>query len=377
MATHNRWYITAVLCLLALALAACGGRPGPSSAQARPEMAVPVSIGRVVQKPEPLEVRAIGNVQQFSTVQVKSQVAGQLIEVHFQEGDFVRKGQILFSIDPRPFQAAVNQARANRAKDAAQAATAAVEAERYTALFSKGVVSREQADQMRTNSEALKATVAADDAQIQTAELQLGYTTIASPIDGRTGNLLVQAGNLIKENDVPLVVINQVEPIYVSFSVPAQTLAEITDAMRGHPLRVVAVPNDGKPPQTGSLACINNTVDTTTGTMQLKATFQNHNHDLWPGEFTNVALTLATRPAVVAPSAAVQTSQKGQYVFVVKPDMHVEERPIVVARTIGADTVIQQGLAPGETVVTDGQLRLVNGAKITVAPPVGQGATGA
>jgi multidrug efflux system membrane fusion protein len=376
VAQHTR-LLFAALCLLTLALAACGGRPAPSSAQARPEMAVPVSIGRVVRKPEPIEVRAIGNVQQFSTVQVKSQVAGQLVGVYFKEGDFVRKGQLLFRIDPRTFEAALNQARANRAKDAAQAATAAVEAERYTSLFSKGVVSREQADQIRTNAEALKATLAADDAQIQTAEVQLGYTTIRSPLDGRTGNLLVQAGNLIKENDVPLVVINQVEPIYVSFAVPAQSLGEITDAMRGRALRVVAVPNDGKPPQTGTLAFINNTVDMTTGTIQLKATFPNRNRVLWPGEFANVALTLATRPAVVAPSAAVQTSQKGQYVFVVRPDMHVEERPITVARTVGADTVIEQGLAPGETVVTDGQLRLVNGAKISVAPAVGQGATGA
>jgi multidrug efflux system membrane fusion protein len=330
-------------------------------------------VAQVAARAEPVEVRAIGNVQPYSTVQVKAEVGGQLTRVYFREGQYVRRGDPLFTIDPRPYQAALQQAQANRARDVAQAASAEADAQRYAVLAQKGVIARQQYDQARANAEAQRAGVASDDAAIETARLQLSYTEIRSPIDGRTGNLFVQQGNLVKPNDVPLVVINQVEPIYVSFAVPGQNLDAIRRFMAQHPLRVDAVPNDNGTPSTGTLTFVDNAVDVTTGTIQLKATFPNRQRRLWPGEFVNVRLTLTVQQnAIVVPLAAVQTSQQGQFVFVVKPDMRVESRPVKVDRTIGLDTVIAGGLQPGETVVIDGQLRLVPGAKVTVVAPAGQ-----
>jgi multidrug efflux system membrane fusion protein len=346
------------------------------AAQAKRDVAVPVTVGLVVQKPEPVQIRAIGNVQQYSTVQVKAQVAGELVSVYFKEGEYVRRGDRLFTIDPRPYQAALQQAQANRNRDAAQAASAEADAQRYAALVKKGVIARQQYDQAEANAKALSAAVASGDAAIETARLQLGYTEISSPIDGRTGSLLVQAGNLIKANDVPLVVINQVEPIYVSFAVPGPSLDAIRQHMTQQPLRVEAIPNDNGPPSSGTLTFVDNNIDLTTGTIQLKGTFPNHNHLLWPGEFVHASLTLTVQNAVVVPSPAVQTSQQGQFVFVIGPDMRVQSRPVVVNRIVGQETVIDRGLQPGEKVVTDGQLRLVPGARITIAPPAGGEVTG-
>ncbi len=291
----------------------------------------------VEQRPEPLQIGAIGNIQPYATVSVKSEVGGELTGVHFTEGQEVRKGQLLFTIDPRPFEAALKLAQANRAKNLAQAANAQADADRYKGLVSEGVIARQQYDQARANADALKAAVEADEAAIETARLQLSYARIYSPVDGRTGNLLVHEGNLVKENDVPLVVINQIQPIYASFAVPAQHLPDITRYRAQHPLRVEASPkgsNQGG--AEGVLTFIDNNVDTATGTIQLKATFPNRDRSLWPGEFVDVNLTLATQPnAIVVPTQAIQTGQEGQFVFVVKPDMTVESRPVVVDRTRG------------------------------------------
>ncbi len=353
-------------------LTACSdGRPAPTAAAAKRQVAVPVTAGAVVERPEPVQVRAIGNVQPYSTVAVKAEVGGELVRVHFTEGQDVRKGDPLFTIDPRPFDAALKQAIANRDRDVAQEQYARVDAQRYEHLYQRGVIARDQYDQFRTNAEALKASVAADDAAIENARLQLEYTSIRSPIDGRTGSLLVYRGNLIKANDVPLVTINQIQPIYVSFAVPAQYLSDIKRCMAAHPLRVEAAPKEGGRAAAGQLSFVDNNIDITTSTIQLKGTFPNRDRSLWPGEFVNVTLTLTMQgDAIVIPSQAVQTGQQGQFVFVVKPDMTVESRPIVVNRTLGPDTVVSSGVRPGEIVVTDGQLRLVPGAKVTVVKDV-------
>ncbi len=351
------------------ALVGCSrDKPAPTEALARKDAAVPVKVGRVEQRPEPLQIGAIGNIQPYSTVSVKSEVGGELTGVHFTEGQEVRKGQLLFTIDPRPFEAALKLAQANRAKDLAQAANAQADADRYKGLVSEGVIARQQYDQARANADALKAAVESDEAAIETARLQLSYARIYSPVDGRTGNLLVHEGNLVKENDVPLVVINQVQPIYASFAVPAQRLPDITRYKAQRPLRVEASPKgSNQRGAEGVLTFIDNNVDTATGTIQLKATFPNRDRSLWPGEFVDVTITLATQPdATVVPTQAIQTGQEGQFVFVVKPDMTVESRPVVVDRTRGAFAVVSRGLRPGETVVTDGQLRLVPGSRITV-----------
>jgi multidrug efflux system membrane fusion protein len=362
----------------------------------RPIVAVPVEVAPVVQKTVPLQIRIIGNVQAYSTVTVKSRVAGQIMRVHFTEGKEVRNGELLFMIDPRPFETAlkqaeanlerdlaqVKQAEANLERDMAQEKNAEAEANRYKLLFERGVVARQQYDKFRTDWEALVATVQADRAAkanaeaavladraaVENAKLQLSYCSIHSPMEGRTGSLLVQEGNIIKENDANLVVINQINPIYVSFAVPEQYLGEIKKYMRAGTLEVKAtVPNHEGAPYQGFISFVDNAVDIGTGTIKLKGTFANKDRRLWPGQFVNVVLTLTTEPnAIVVPSQAVQTGQEGQYVFVVKPDLTVESRPVVVSRTADGETVIQEGLVRDEKVVTDGQLRLYPGAKVEI-----------
>jgi multidrug efflux system membrane fusion protein len=358
--------------------------------------AAPVIVATVSEETVPVEVRAIGNVEAYSTVSVKTLVGGELTQVYFKEGQDVKTGELLFTIDPRPFEAALKQteanlardtaqmkqAQANVAKDTAQAKNAEVENRRYAELFEAGVVSREQADQSRTNAEALMATVRADQAAVASfeeairadsaavanARLQLGYCSIRSPIDGRTGSLMVHQGNVVKANDLPLVAINQINPIYVSFSVPEKELPEIKKYQAMGKLKVeAAATSDERHPAEGVLSFMDNAVDSATGTIRLKASFANHERKLWPGQFVNVTLTLTAQPnAAAVPSQAVQTGQSGQYVFVVKPDLTVEVRPVAVGRALDGKTVIEQGLQPGEKVVTDGQLRLVPGAKVEV-----------
>jgi multidrug efflux system membrane fusion protein len=416
------------LALLGAVLSAAGCSDRSSSAQAKPSPApaVPVGVAAAERKPVPLTVAAVGNVQAYTTVSVKAQVAGQIVQVHFGEGQEVARGDLLFTIDPRPLQASVRQMEANVARDRAQLRqmeaavaqkqaevtqalanlerdqaqvdNARIQEERYRELVHRELIAREQYDQIRTNLTALQATVQADraaienaraaaraaeaqvdsaraaiaanEAMVDTARLQLAYTTVRAPMDGRTGNLLVQAGNVVKGNDdSPLVVIAQVRPIHVSFSVPEQHLTDVKRFLAQGRLPVEAAIDGGARRATGALTFVNNTVDPTTGTIQLKATFDNADNLLWPGQFVEVGLTLTTEQAVVVPAQAVQAGQKGTFVFVVKPDLTVESRPVKVGRRVGGELVVEQGLTGGEQVVTDGQLRLVPGARVAIKPP--------
>lgn len=360
--------LTGLLSAMA-ALSACSDK---ASGKAAVTNAVPVSVGEAVQKAVPLQLRAIGNVQAYSTVSIKSQVEGTLARVYFKEGQDVKKGDPIFLIDPRSYEAALRQAEANLARDTAQAANARIDERRFADLYKEGGVSQQQYDQARTNADALEATVQADKSAVEHAKLQLGYASIRSPINGRTGNLLVHEGNLVKANDAdhPLVVINQVRPIYVSFSVPEQELPEIRRYMASGSLQVEAITLGGEGRRLqGDLTFVDNAVDRTTGTVELKAKFANVDNAIWPGQFVDVVLTLTTESnALVVPSQAIQTGQQGPYVFVVKPDLTVESRPVVVHRTLERETVIEKGLASGERVVTDGQVRLVPGAKVEIKP---------
>jgi len=357
----------------------------------------PVTVSQVVQKDMPVLIRAIGNVQPYSTVSVKSMINGQIVKVNFKEGQDVRKGDLLFVIEQAPFEGALAQAQAqlakdealekqaaaNAARDTATANNARVQAERYTSLINKGVVTQEQYDQMKTAAEATAAAVAADKATVESAQaairadkaainnakVQLGYTTIKSPIDGKVGSILIYPGNVVKANDTAsLVVINQITPIYAAFSVPQTNLANIKRYMSSGQLKVEAVVDKNEQNRrSGNLTFIDNTVDQTTGTIQLKATFANQDRALWPGQFVDVVLTLTTQVgAIVAPARSVQVGQSGQFVYVVKQDNTVESRAVVLGNGNDTETVIDKGLVAGETVVTDGQLRLFPGARVEI-----------
>lgn len=370
------------------------------------KQAVPVTIASVIQKTVPVQVQAIGNVQAYSTVSVRPQVGGEITGVYFQRGQNVKKGQLLFKIDDRPLKAALQQAQANLAKDMAQVKQAQAnqvkdqaqekyaesQARRYSELGNQGAISKDQAAQYVTNAQALNATVAADRAAVQNAQaaanadraavenakVQLSYTSISSPIDARAGTVIVDRGNLVQANSTnPLVTLSQIRPIQVAFSVPEKQLPEIRKYMANSKLPVAAIiPNDKEPPVSGVLTSVNNTVDNTTGTIQLLGDFVNSQGRLWPGQFVNVLLTLTTEPnAVVVPSQAVQAGQKGQFVFVVKPDSTVQSRTVTVSRTINGQDVIAQGLQPGEKVVTDGQSNLVPGAKVQIKTALQPGGT--
>jgi multidrug efflux system membrane fusion protein len=342
-----------------------GGRGGRGGAQP----AVPVTVAPVVAKPMPIDIRVIGTTEAFSTVAVHSQITGELTSVNFKEGDDVKQGQVLFTLDRRPLEAALQQAEANLARDQAGAVNARAQAARYRDLLQRGIATREQVDQITANAAAADATVGADVAAVDNAKVQLQYATISAPIPGRTGALQVHAGNLVRASDTtPLVVINQVTPIYVTFGIPEAQLPALKRYMAAKPLTVEAhAPNESGSASTGRISFVDNTVDQTTGTIKIKGTFPNQDRRLWPGQFVNVVVTLTTDPnAIVVPATAVQTGQQGQYAFVIKPDQTAELRTVTVARTNGTDTVIASGLKPGETVVTDGQLRLVAGSKVTI-----------
>lgn len=341
--------------------------------------AVPVVVATVEQKAVPMQLRAIGTVEAYNTVEVKARIAGELTAVHFTEGQEVRKGDLLFNIDQRPFEADLARAEGNLAKSEAQLANAEAEAARYERLMKEGVVAREGYEQRRTAMEALRATVQADRAAVEQARVQLNYTSIRAPIDGRTGSRKVDKGNIVKANDDPaLVVINQVQPIYAAFALPEQYLDEVRRRMRQGRLTVTAaVPKTEEAVATGTLSFVDNTIDNQTGTITMKATFPNAEKRLWPGQFVDVVITLSERPnAVLAPTRALQTSQQGQFVFVIKPDMTAEQRPVRAGGTVADSTIIEEGLRPGEKVVTEGQIRLVPGAKVEIksgAPAPAQG----
>jgi multidrug efflux system membrane fusion protein len=343
-----------------------GCSPGGKTSTKEPPKGVPVTIGSAVQKSIPIQVRAIGTVEAYSTVSVKTMIGGQIMRVGFSEGQDVRKGDLLFEIDPAPYEAALKMAEAARARDIALKDNAEKEVRRYASLVEKNLVPRQQYDQFASSAAALEATVQADAAAVENARVQLAYCFIRSPIDGRTGSLLVQAGNVVKANDATLVTINQVTPIRVSFSIPEQYLADVRKYKAAGTLKVEAAPQDGKAdPVPGDLSFIGNAVDPGTGTIQLKGTFPNTDRRLWPGQFANVVLTLTVRSgAVVVPSEAIQTGQQGQYVFVVRPDLTVDARPVTTGEAFEGGTVIGKGVLAGEKVVTDGQLRLVPGTKV-------------
>jgi multidrug efflux system membrane fusion protein len=352
-----------LLCVITVAsLGAC------SKAKQAPPRIVPVVAETADQQNVPLQIKAIGNVEAYNTVAIKSQINGEISEVFFREGQDVRQGRMLFRIDPRPFEAALQQAQSALVRDRAQAVNAQEDAKRYAALAGKGYVSVQEYDKARTNSNALDAVVQADEAAVENARLQLEYTAIMSPIDGRTGAIAVQKGNVIKANDVPLVTINQITPIYVTFSVPEQDLANIKKYQASGDLHVdVNIPQSGNKPIKGSLTFIDNKVNTTTGTIMLKATFANQDRVLWPGQFVDVVLTLTTeRNRVVIPTQAVQTGQQGKYVYVIKDDLTAELRVVTPGRLYGDWTIIDKGIAAGEKVVTDGQLRITPGVKVEI-----------
>jgi multidrug efflux system membrane fusion protein len=314
-------------------------------------------------QPEP-----VGHVLPVSTVTIHSQIQGMISEVHFKEGQEVKKGDLLFTIDPRPSQAALDQARAALARDSAQLEYAKINFAREQKLFDQKLISEDELDTNRASQDALNGTVASDRAAITNALLNLDYCEIRSPVDGRTGSLQAYAGNVVKAPDDILLTINQIHPIYVAFAMPEQYLPAVKKQMNGDPLAVTAsFENMEGPGPAGELTFVDNAVDTTTGTIMLKATFPNTHDVLWPGQFVSVSLTLRELTGViVVPSQAVQTGQNGQFIYVVKPDQTVEERPVVAGITYDGDTVIQKGLAAGETVVTDGQLRLAPGVKVDV-----------
>jgi membrane fusion protein, multidrug efflux system len=381
---------------------AAGGRGGGRSGRGAGGGTVPVVTAHVVSKAVPVTIPAVGTAEPLATVQIRAQVTGQLSAIHFTEGQDVRKGAPLFTLDARPFEAALQQAQAVLARDTAQAKNAQAQRTRAEDLFNRGLIPRDQYETMTANASALESTLAADQAQIENARLNLQYTHILAPISGRTGALNVHQGDLVRANDTtPLVVINQVAPIYVTFSVPGRYLPEIRRHHSQQPLRIeariqaggtpgsqqtappaagtaLATGTDGAPmgapsaaaitatTEAGAVSFIDNSVDPTTGTIKMKGTFANADHALWPGLFVQVTLVLRTEPsAIVVPAAAVQASQSGQFVFVVKPDRTVEVRNITVARQQGEESVVAHGLTPGEEVVTDGQLRLTAGARVT------------
>lgn len=342
----------------------------PEKKRARP--AAPVIVASVSTRSVPVRIETIGTVQSRSTVAVKSRVDGQLMEVGFEEGQPVRKGDLLFRIDPRPFEASLRQAEANLARDIAQMEKAKADLTRYEELTTKGYASQQKYEEARAILATAGAAIRADQAAIEMARLQLGYTTIHSPIDGRTGNLLVNAGNLVKGNDTQvLVVINETNPIYVSFTVPEKDLPAVKQYSAEGQLTIeAAVPHDTRPPLRGKLFFINNTVDTASGTIQLKAHFDNADERLTPGQFVNVSVRLATlENALVVPERAVQTGQKGTYVFVMNDEKKTVQPRVVETGPLDAGmVVVEKGLKLGEIVVTDGQLRLFPGAR--VAPKI-------
>jgi len=333
--------------------------------------AVPVTVEPVVQQLVPFRLQGIGNVEAFSTVALKARTDGQIIEVGFKEGEEVRKGQVLFKIDPRPFEAALRQAEANALRDAAASEQARSQERRYKELLDKNFVSKEAYAQIRTNATTAEAIAKASQAALDNAKLNLEYCTITAPIEGYAGKIQIQLGNLVKANDVnPLVVINQVHPIYVNFAVPEQRLAEVRQYMASNSLAVQALTpgSDQAAAATGVLIFVDNAVDPSTGTIRLRARFANKENSLWPGQFVGVSVRLFEQPdAIVIPSTAVQTGPEGQYVYVVGKDMVADVRKIVVQRTEGDHTIVARGLAKGEQVVTRGQLRLGPKSRVQIS----------
>jgi membrane fusion protein, multidrug efflux system len=400
-----------LLAAVALALVGCSGEKtsaaGAKGAGGRGggrggDAAVPVTVAKAVQKDIPVQAEVIGTVEPYATVSVKPQISGQLMQAHFNEGDFVKQGQLLLTIDARAIeaqlkqteatilrdQAQMQQAQANLARDRSQESNAKSQLQRADQLAAGGIISKEQHDQAATALESLNATINADIAAIENAKaqiaasramlenqkVQMGFTKVFSPIAGRTGSLLVKPGNIIQANTTDVATINQVQPAYVSFALPESYLAELRRAGSG--LQVVVKTEQGEGTAVGKVSYFENTVDVTTGTIRVKAKFDNQDRLLWPGQFVRVTLKLQDRPnAIVVPSQAVQTGQEGLFVYIVKPDQTVDIRPVRAGQRAGDETVIEDGVQPGETVVTEGTLRLVAGSRVQLRER-GQGGSG-
>src|SRR5216683_7843183 len=349
-----------------------GAKEGRKAGKGPP--AVPVTVAPVTQETVPIRLQAIGNVEAYSTVALKARVDGEIVEVNFPEGAPVKKGDILFRIDPRPYAAALRQAEANALRDAAARDQARSQERRYQELLDKNFISKEAYAQIRTNAATAEATAGASQAALENARLNLEYCTIASPLDGYVGKVLLQAGNMVRANDVnPLLVINQVRPIYVNFAVPEQNLPEVRKYRAAGPLTVETLLDSGAPPVQGQLIFVDNAVDPSTGTIRLRAQFENADAALWPGQFVNVSLRLTEQvDAIVIPSPAVQNGPQGQYVYVVGPDLVAEVRKITVLRTDGERTIVATGLQKGERVVTRGQLRLGSKTRVQLGKPAAE-----
>ena len=374
MSSGKRYAILAGLVVVLAAGGLVAYFSGDSRAKEKPAAkgpaAVPVSVAAAVQQSVPVRLQAIGNVEAYTSVAVKSRVDGQIVEVQFREGQEVKKGEVLFKIDARPFEASFRQSEAQVLRDVASRDQAASQERRYQELLEKNFVSKDAYAQFRTNAATAEATSKASQAALENARLNLEYTTIRSPINGYVGRALLQAGNMVKANDtISLVVINQVKPVYVSFAIPEQQLTTVRDLMRKGPLAVeVAAPGTDKASATGRIAFLDNAVDQTTGTIKVRAIFDNGDAALWPGQFYTVRVKLYDQEnAIIVPSRALQTGPSGQFVYVVKPDMTAEVRKVVVARTEGDVTVLAEGgVAKGEQVVVRGALRLAPGIKVNI-----------
>lgn len=388
------WFSAAALVIAAGCSNSTAKAPATTAPVTAPE--VPVRVAQSAERSVPVEIVAVGNVEPWTTVVVKSPIGGTIVKMPFKDGDIVKRGDILFEIDPRQYQEAVRMWEANLAREKAvlaqteaalaraqaQEAHFGKQADRYAKLFEQGIVSRELADQTAVEArarrtavrsetaaiESAKAAIAADEAALSNARLQLSYCTVKALVSGRAGSIRVKEGNLIKAAETELVTIHQVQPVYVAFSVPEENLLEIRRRSSAGRLPVAAaIPGDTQPPATGTLSFLENSVDTTTGTIRLKATFDNRDSRLWPGQFVDVKMKMQDRPrAVVVPAVALQTGQQGNYVYVVRPDKTVELRVVTPGPRIDSSVAIEQGLATGETVITEGQLRLAPGMKVKV-----------
>lgn len=363
---------SAVLLCVGTLLAASLSSGCSNDRAGRRQSAVPVTVGRVAVAPQPLTLKAVGTVEPLEAVSVRAQVGGVITDVSFSEGQEVRAGQVLFQIDPRPFRVALDAAEAQLARDSSQLVNAQVQARRYADLVQKDYVTQEEHDAVRTEVEVLRSTVQVDRAAVEQARLNLSYASVAAPISGRTGSLLVKRGNVVKANDAALVVINQMRPIRVSFAVPESRLPVVRKyAAGGRKLEVVVRPSEdsGRSEQKGRLTFVDNAVDPSTGTVTLKAEFPNSDASLLPGQFVDTELVLdVEKDAITVPAGAVVTGQEGTFVFVVGADNKAEKRPVKVNRTQNGTAVIDEGLRPGETVVTDGQMRLTPGAPVEIRP---------
>jgi len=354
--------------------------PGlPEAAAQTAGQAIPVTAGTVAVEDVPVFLHGIGTVQAYNTVAVKSRVDGQIVKINFKEGQEVGAGDPLFQIDPRPYQAQLEQSQATKQKDEAQLAGAQLDLQRYEQLIGTGYQTRQSYDNQRTLVAQLQAAIKGDEAQINTAKLNLGYSDIRSPIDGRLGAKLVDVGNLVHASDnTPLVMITELKPIFVSFTLPQETLDDVQEHNRQAPLVVRAYSGDGKKQLAeGKLTLIDNMIDQTTGTIHLKARFDNEDERLWPGEFVSLRVILSTRSGVpTVPQQTVQQGPNGHYAYVIKPDSTVERRAVEIASIQDGIAVVTKGLTAGERVVVDGQYRLTEGARVNPTAATAPGAAG-